>query len=310
MPGWLSTWPKIGCGDSPPRRGSTGGTGWARGFSTSGQRPRALRSDPMDRCSTDRSEEDGCTEARGWRAARCWESRSRSPLRRWPRRRASTPTTTASCRTPSRSTRSGSIVAGCLVMFMQAGFAFLEIGFSRGKNVGTIVAKILVNFSIAAIMYYAIGFAFAFGVGRDHRPRRLLPARLRRPAEGVPGHGPVRRDVAVEVVLPVRLLRRLAGDRLGHDARADQVRRLHHLRDRLRRVHLPDRVALGVRRRLAAVERRHAGLRRLDGRPHDRRDRRAGGAAAARAAARGSTAPTASRGRSPATTCRCSGWRS
>jgi Amt family ammonium transporter len=57
------------------------------------------------------------------------------------------------------------IVAGCLVMFMQAGFAFLEIGFSRGKNAGTIVAKILVNFSIAALMYYAIGFAFAFGTG-------------------------------------------------------------------------------------------------------------------------------------------------
>jgi Amt family ammonium transporter len=57
------------------------------------------------------------------------------------------------------------IVAGCLVMFMQAGFAFLEIGFSRGKNAGTIVAKILVNFSIAAIMYWAIGFAFAFGNG-------------------------------------------------------------------------------------------------------------------------------------------------
>ena len=55
------------------------------------------------------------------------------------------------------------VVAGCLVMFMQAGFAFLEIGFSRGKNVGTVVAKILVNFSIAALLYYAIGFAFAFG---------------------------------------------------------------------------------------------------------------------------------------------------
>ena len=35
-------------------------------------------------------------------------------------------------------------------MFMQAGFAFLEIGFSRGKNAGTVVAKILTNFSIAA----------------------------------------------------------------------------------------------------------------------------------------------------------------
>ena len=53
--------------------------------------------------------------------------------------------------------------AACLVLFMQAGFALLEIGFSRGKNAGTIVAKILTNFSIAAIMYWAVGFALAFG---------------------------------------------------------------------------------------------------------------------------------------------------
>jgi ammonium transporter, Amt family len=58
------------------------------------------------------------------------------------------------------------IVAGCLVMFMQAGFALLEIGFSRGKNAGTVVAKILTNFSIAAICYWAVGFAFAFGAGK------------------------------------------------------------------------------------------------------------------------------------------------
>src|SRR5438045_5629647 len=57
------------------------------------------------------------------------------------------------------------IVAGMVVMFMQAGFAFLEIGFSRGKNAGTVVAKILTNFSIAGIMYWAVGFAFAFGSG-------------------------------------------------------------------------------------------------------------------------------------------------
>jgi ammonium transporter, Amt family len=55
------------------------------------------------------------------------------------------------------------IVAGCLVMFMQAGFAFLEIGFSRGKNSGTVIAKILTNFSIAAIGWWACGFALAFG---------------------------------------------------------------------------------------------------------------------------------------------------
>jgi ammonium transporter, Amt family len=57
------------------------------------------------------------------------------------------------------------MVAAILVMFMQAGFAFLEIGFSRGKNAGTIIAKILVNFSIAAICFWAVGFAFAFGDG-------------------------------------------------------------------------------------------------------------------------------------------------
>src|SRR6185312_12276065 len=57
------------------------------------------------------------------------------------------------------------MLAALLVIFMQAGFALLEIGFSRQKNAGTVVAKILTNFSIAAIIYWAIGFAFAFGNG-------------------------------------------------------------------------------------------------------------------------------------------------
>lgn len=55
------------------------------------------------------------------------------------------------------------IVAAVLVMFMQAGFLLLEVGFSRMKNVGAGVAKILVNFSIASIAYWAVGFALAFG---------------------------------------------------------------------------------------------------------------------------------------------------
>jgi ammonium transporter, Amt family len=57
------------------------------------------------------------------------------------------------------------LLAGVLVMFMQAGFAFLEIGFSRGKNVGTVVPKILINFGIAALAFWAVGFALAFGDG-------------------------------------------------------------------------------------------------------------------------------------------------
>jgi Amt family ammonium transporter len=55
------------------------------------------------------------------------------------------------------------IIATVLVMFMQAGFAFLEVGFSRGKNVATGIAKIFVNFSIATIAWWACGFALAFG---------------------------------------------------------------------------------------------------------------------------------------------------
>src|SRR5215212_2937393 len=55
------------------------------------------------------------------------------------------------------------IVAAVLVMFMQAGFLFLEVGFSRAKNAGLGVVKILTNFSIAAIAYWACGFALAFG---------------------------------------------------------------------------------------------------------------------------------------------------
>lgn len=60
------------------------------------------------------------------------------------------------------------LVAAVLVIFMQAGFLLLEVGFSRGKNVGTVVAKVLTNFSIAALLYWAVGFALAFGGDPGH----------------------------------------------------------------------------------------------------------------------------------------------
>jgi ammonium transporter, Amt family len=55
------------------------------------------------------------------------------------------------------------VVAAVFVLFMQAGFLLLEVGFSRMKNAGTIVAKVLANLSIAALCYWAVGFALAFG---------------------------------------------------------------------------------------------------------------------------------------------------
>jgi ammonium transporter, Amt family len=56
-------------------------------------------------------------------------------------------------------------VAAVLVIFMQAGFAMLEVGFSRMKNVGSVVAKILANMGIGVLAFWAVGFAFAFSDG-------------------------------------------------------------------------------------------------------------------------------------------------
>jgi ammonium transporter, Amt family len=59
------------------------------------------------------------------------------------------------------------VVAAVLVLFMQAGFAMLEIGLSRMKNAGAVAGKIVMNLSIAFLMFWAIGFAIAFGNGND-----------------------------------------------------------------------------------------------------------------------------------------------
>ncbi|MDP8952630.1 MAG: ammonium transporter [Actinomycetota bacterium] len=57
------------------------------------------------------------------------------------------------------------IVAALLVLFMQAGFAMLEVGFSRMKNVGSVVAKILAMMGIGIVAFWVAGFAFAFSEG-------------------------------------------------------------------------------------------------------------------------------------------------
>jgi Amt family ammonium transporter len=57
------------------------------------------------------------------------------------------------------------VIAAVLVMFMQAGFAFLEAGLTRMKNVGHIAAKNVLIFALASIVYYVVGFGMAFGDG-------------------------------------------------------------------------------------------------------------------------------------------------
>jgi Amt family ammonium transporter len=58
------------------------------------------------------------------------------------------------------------MVSTVLVLLMQGGFMFLEIGFSRGKNVGTGVAKILLNLGVITLAWYAIGQGIS-GPGND-----------------------------------------------------------------------------------------------------------------------------------------------
>src|SRR5512132_902666 len=59
------------------------------------------------------------------------------------------------------------VVAAILVMFMQAGFAFLEAGLTRMKNVGHVAAKNVLVLGIASIVYYLVGYGLAFGDGGD-----------------------------------------------------------------------------------------------------------------------------------------------
>ena len=57
------------------------------------------------------------------------------------------------------------VVTAVLVMFMQAGFAFLEAGLTRMKNAGHIAGKNVLIFAIASLVYWAVGFGIAFGDG-------------------------------------------------------------------------------------------------------------------------------------------------
>src|SRR4030088_2394205 len=57
------------------------------------------------------------------------------------------------------------VVTAVLVMFMQAGFAFLEAGLTRMKNAGHIAGKNVLIFGLCSIVYWMGGFCIAFGDG-------------------------------------------------------------------------------------------------------------------------------------------------
>ena len=55
------------------------------------------------------------------------------------------------------------IIGGFLVFFMQAGFALVETGFTRNKNVTHTMMMNMMVFCIGAVGYWLTGFAFQFG---------------------------------------------------------------------------------------------------------------------------------------------------
>ncbi len=59
------------------------------------------------------------------------------------------------------------VIAGCLVFFMNAGFAMLEAGFCRSKNAANLLAKNLIVFALTTVAFWSVGFGLMFGFGGD-----------------------------------------------------------------------------------------------------------------------------------------------
>lgn len=55
------------------------------------------------------------------------------------------------------------LIATCLVMFMQAGFALVEVGFTRAKNAANILMKNFMDFAVGSLVFWAIGYSLMFG---------------------------------------------------------------------------------------------------------------------------------------------------
>ena len=65
-------------------------------------------------------------------------------------------------------------LAGALVFFMQAGFALVEAGLTRAKNVVNIFAKNLSDALIGVLAFFACGYAFAFGSVSDSGVEKFI----------------------------------------------------------------------------------------------------------------------------------------
>jgi len=65
------------------------------------------------------------------------------------------------------------LVCGAMVMFMQAGFSFLEAGSCRVKNAGTVLTKNALDAVIGTVIWYFVGYGVAYGVP-DENPNEFI----------------------------------------------------------------------------------------------------------------------------------------
>jgi Amt family ammonium transporter len=59
------------------------------------------------------------------------------------------------------------LIAACMVFFMQAGFALVEAGLTRAKNAGNILMKNMMDFACGVPIYFIIGFSLMFAGNKE-----------------------------------------------------------------------------------------------------------------------------------------------
>ena len=213
-------------------------------------------------------------------------------------------------------------VGGALVMFMQAGFALVETGFTREKNAAHTMGMNVTIFGTAFTAFLVVGYALMFGGYRFTGLVRLRQGDRRSLGRqrqlGVPSGRPLllsgkasRSRGARVLPLHGRVHGHDRDDPDGRDGRAlevEQLRRVGLLLPRsTTRSSVPGRGAAVGSRSSAQLEPRPRlrRLRRIRCRAHDRRHRRARRCDGARTAHR-QVSKTARPTRSPVTTSR---WR-
>ena len=168
------------------------------------------------------------------------------------------------------------VITAVLVMFMQAGFAFLEAGLTRMKNAGHIAGKNVLIFGLCSVVYWMVGFGIAFGDGgwfsrharASSRPSNAMISVGQKPFDfftEIPGAA----GYLFEVVFAGVSLAIVWG------AMAERAKLwVYFVFGDLVHDHVLDRLALDLEPARLALQARHAGLRRLDRRALPGRARR------------------------------------